>query len=242
MDLLHIGWVVLVVAVSSLAQSLAGFGFGLLAVPLMTLVVEPHQAVIVATMIGTVSTTLQAVIDRRFADWAMAKRLAIAAYLGMPFGLVVFLVVSESVMRFALGVVVLIATVVLARGFSFRGHSQSMDWLMGWLSGVLSTSTSTNGPPLVFLLQARGLEPHVFRATINAVFALSNIGALILFGSSGSVELNGLLAAIVSLPFLFVSLKVGYLLRPKVKVEHFRKLVLGMLLLSGVSVLSSAFL
>ncbi|MGA0117982.1 MAG: sulfite exporter TauE/SafE family protein [Ilumatobacteraceae bacterium] len=242
MDLLHIGWVVLVVAVSSLAQSLAGFGFGLLAVPLMTLVIEPHQAVIVATMIGTVSTTLQAIIDRRFADLAMAKRLSIAAYLGMPFGFVVFLVISESVMRFALGVVVLIATFVLARGFSFRGQSKSMDWLMGWLSGVLSTSTSTNGPPLVFLLQARGIEPHVFRATINAVFAISNIGALILFGSSGSVEMNGLLAAIVSLPFLFTSLKVGYLLRPKVKVEHFRKLVLGMLLLSGVSVLSSSFL
>lgn len=241
MEFNEILWVVVVVAVSSLAQSLAGFGFGLLAVPLMTLVIAPHQAVIVATMIGTVSTTLQAVIDRRFCDWSMAKRLSIAAYAGMPLGLYVFVVVSESALRFALGVVVLGATVVLARGFSFKGHSRLMDWLMGGMSGVLSTSTSTNGPPLVFLLQARGLEPHIFRATINTVFALSNFVALILFASSGEMESNGALAALVALPFLFLSLRAGYALRPRVKVEHFKKLVLGMLFLSGVSVLSSAF-
>jgi uncharacterized membrane protein YfcA len=241
-DLVEIVWVVVVVTVSSLAQSLGGLGVGLLAVPLMTLVIDPHQSVIVATMIGTVSTTLQAVIDRRFCDWSMAKRLAIAAYIGMPFGIFVFLVVSESAMRIALGVVVLIATAVLARGFSFKGRSRSMDWIMGWLSGVLSTSTSTNGPPLVFLLQARGMEPHVFRATINAVFALSNVVALALFGTSGEVTTNGMFAASVSLPFLFLSLKTGYALRPLVKVDHFRKLVLAMLLLSGISVFSSAFL
>lgn len=242
MELTEIVWVLLVVSISSLAQSIAGFGFGLLAVPLMTLVVSPHQAVIVATMIGSVSTTLQAVIDRQHCDWSLAKRLSVSAYVGMPLGLLVFVVVSESAMRFTLGIVVLIATLVLARGFSFAGQSRVMDWLMGGLSGVLSTSTSTNGPPLVFLLQARGIEPHIFRATINTVFALSNIGALLLFATSGEVEANGLLAATFALPFLFLSLRLGYALRPKVKVEHFRRLVLIMLVLSGISVLSSAFI
>lgn len=241
MELIDIAWIVAVVAISSLAQSLAGFGFGLLAVPLMTVMIAPHQAVIVATMIGTVSTTLQAVLDRRFCDWSMAKRLAFSAYVGMPVGIFVFIAVSESALRFALGVVVLVATVILAKGFSFRGHSKTMDSLMGFFSGVLSTSTSTNGPPLVFLLQARGMEPHTFRATINTVFALSNVGSLILFASSGEMETNGVIAALIALPFLFVSLRAGYALRPRVKVEHFKKLVLTMLLLSGISVLSSAF-
>lgn len=241
MDFAELAWVVVVVAISALAQSIAGFGFGLLAVPLMTVAITPHQAVVVATMIGTVSTVLQAFIDRRFCDWPMAKRLTFAAYLGMPIGIFVFVVVSESAMRLSLGIVVLVATVILARGFSFRGHAKSMDWLMGALSGVLSTSTSTNGPPLVFLLQARGMEPHVFRATINTVFALSNFGALLLFSSSGQIEMDGVVAAGIAIPFLFLALRTGYALRPKVHVNHFQKLVLGMLLLSGVSVLLSAF-
>jgi uncharacterized membrane protein YfcA len=159
----------------------------------------------------------------------------------MPVGLLVFIAVSESALRFALGLVVLAATLVLARGFSFKGDSKAMDSLMGFFSGVLSTSTSTNGPPLVFLLQARGMEPHIFRATINTVFALSNVGSLLLFASSGKMNLDGVVAALIALPILFASLRAGYALRPRVKVEHFRKLVLLMLLLSGMSVLSSAF-
>lgn len=242
MDVSEILWIIGVVALSSLAQSLAGFGFGLLAVPLMTLVVDPHQAVVVATLIGTVSTTLQAVIDRRYCNWPLAKRLTYAAYIGMPAGIFVFVVVSESMLRFCLGIVVLLATVVLAKGFSFKGESRYMDWLMGMCSGILSTSTSTNGPPLVFLLQARALEPHIFRATINAVFALSNIGAVVLFSSSGKVESASLVASLIALPMLFVALRSGYALRPKVKVHHFQRLVLAMLILSGISVMSSAFM
>lgn len=241
MELSHILWIIAVVAVASFAQSLAGFGFGLLAVPLMSIMVVPHDAVVVATVIGAVSTTVQALIDRESCEWAVARRMSLAAYLGMPLGLFVFAVVSESALRITLGVVVILATVVLARGLSFHGRSRAMDFSMGWLSGVLSTSTSTNGPPLVFLMQARGMPAQSFRSTINTVFALSNIGAITLFAATGHVTADGLVAALATLPVLAVSLRLGYALRPRVRQETFRVLVLALLFVSGVSVASSAF-
>ncbi len=234
-------WIIAVVAVSSFAQSLAGFGFGLLAVPMMSLVVLPHDSVVVATIIGAVSTTAQALIDREHCEWGVARRMSVAAYVGMPVGFVAFVVVSESVLRFVLGVVVVAATIVLARGFVAKSKSRTLDLLMGWVSGVLSTSTSTNGPPLVFLLQARGMPPATFRATLNSVFALSNVGAITLFAATGHVSSDGVVAAIVSLPILFGSLRIGYLLRPRVNGQLFRVLVLSLLFVSGISVLSSAF-
>lgn len=242
MALPEILWIVAVVAVSSFAQSLAGFGFGLLAVPMMSLMVLPHDAVVVATLIGAVSTTSQAVIDRHACEWGVARRMSAAAYAGMPVGLLAFVVVSESTMRFVLGIVVVLATVVLARGFVARSASRPLDFLMGWMSGVLSTSTSTNGPPLVFLLQARGMPPQTFRATLNSVFAVSNVGAICLFAATGHITADGSVAALVSLPVLFVSLRIGYALRPRVNATVFRTLVLTLLFVSGLSVLSSAFL
>ena len=242
MQLSEILWIVAVVGVSSFAQSLAGFGFGLLAVPLMSLMVLPHDAVVVATLIGAVSTTAQAIIDRRACEWGVAGRMSIAAYAGMPAGLLAFVVVSESSMRLVLGIVVVLATVVLARGYVARSHSRPLDFLMGWMSGVLSTSTSTNGPPLVFLLQARGMPPHSFRATLNSVFAISNVGAITLFAATGHITADGCVAALVSLPVLFGSLRAGYALRPRVNAAFFRTLVLTLLFVSGVSVLSSAFM
>lgn len=234
-------WIVAVVALSSLAQSVAGFGFGLLAVPLMSLLVAPHDAVVVATLIGAVSTTSQAFIDRDACEWGTARRMSVAAYLGMPVGLVAFVVVSESMMRFVLGVVVVAATTVLARGFVARSNSRILDYVMGWISGVLSTSTSTNGPPLVFLLQARGMPAETFRATLNSVFAISNIGAISLFAATGHVTVDGIVASVVSMPVLVGSLRLGYLARPRVNAAVFRVLVLSLLFVSGISVLSSAF-
>ena len=50
-----LAWIAGCIAFASFAQSLSGFGFSLLAVPLMTLVVSPRDAVVVATIIGMIS-------------------------------------------------------------------------------------------------------------------------------------------------------------------------------------------
>ena len=136
----------------------------------------------------------------------------------------------------------ILAAIVLSRGFVLKDGKHGFDWMMGFFSGVLSTSTSTNGPPLVFVLQARGLSPESFRSTINTVFSFANIGALALFIASGKLNANAAFAAILALPVLFVSLKIGYSLRPRVSTEFFRKLVLIMLVLSGMSLLTKALL
>lgn len=242
MSAMNIVWIIACVAVAAFAQSLAGFGFGLLAVPMMQLALLPREAVIISTLIGAVSTTTQAVLDHKQTDWSSVKRLSISSYLGMPLGLLVFVLVSDTALRVTLGVVVIAAAVVLSRGFTLRDDKHHFDWLLGMMSGVLATSTSTNGPPLVFLLQARNMTPEVFRSTINTIFSFANIGAISLFFASGKMTANSLIGALAALPALFVALKIGYSLRPRVSAEFFRKLVLIMLVLSGLSLLLKALL
>jgi len=237
----ELAWVALAIAVASFAQSLSGFGFALLSVPLMTLVVSPRDAVIISTIIGATSTSIQAVLDRKHLDWPLAKRLSIASYIGMPFGLGAFLFVSETGLRFSLGIVVLVATFLLLRGFRLHDEQHHYDWSLGIVAGLLATSTSTNGPPLVFLMQARQMSPATFRATINTVFALSNIGALALFLSAGKVTSQNLTGVAVALPSLGVALSLGYIVRRYVSAERFKYLVIVLLFLSSVSVMTSAF-
>lgn len=226
---------------SAVAQSIAGFGFALLSVPMMTLVIDPRQAVVISTLVAVFSTTFQAVNDRSHTEWLTVRRLTVSGYVGMPLGLAVFVVVSEGSLRFVLGVVVFLATVVLYRGFSIHSDDKKFDWGLGFLSGVLATSTSTNGPPLVFLMQARSMSPDVFRATINTVFAIANIGALTLFMVAGKIEARHLQGVLVAVPSLVVALRIGYAIRPRIDGERFRRLVLFLLMLSGLSVSISAF-
>ena len=233
-------WLVFVVLLASIAQSISGFGFALISVPLMSVFIDPRDAVVIATFIGAASSSSQAFIDREHTSWRLALRLSGAAYVGMPVGLLMFVIVDESVLRFLVGAVVLLATVVLMKGFTIHESRGYMDWVFGGISGVLATSTSTNGPPLVFLLQAKNLNPSVFRSTISTVFAVTSVGAIGLFLLSGKVTKDGLVGVVLSLPVLLLGLRMGYAIRPRLNPARFTVVVYSLLILSAVSAVTSA--
>lgn len=234
-------WICLVVAGASATQAISGFGFALIAVPLLSLFIDPQVAVVLATVVGAFSSTFQAVADRRHANKSLVQRLALSAYMGMPFGLFVFIVVSESILRFIVGLVVLLAAIALIRGFSISQSNKKLDWIMGWASGVLATSTSTNGPPLVFLLQAKKLSPESFRASINIVFSLTSFGAILLFALSGNITSDDFAGIAISIPMLLIGLAIGFKLRSRINAQQFRILVFVLLIVSALSALTAAF-
>lgn len=229
-----------VVFCAALVQVLSGFGFGLLSVPFMTLAISAREAVVVSTLLGIGLSTWQAWHQRADADRALVRRLTVSAYLGMPLGLWVFVAVGDHVLRLLLGGAVLAATALLAARINLRHAGPALDVGAGFLSGVLNTSLSTNGPPLVFVLQARHLDAPAFRGTISTVFALSNVAGIALFIGAGKVTGDGLLAAAVSLPALVVGQLAGFPLRRHVHGERFRILVLVLLVVAALSAIASA--
>ena len=128
----------------------------------------------------------------------------------------------------------------VAEGLDLRHVGPGLDTGAGFLSGVLNTSLSTNGPPLVFVLQGRHLEPPAFRGTISQVFAFSNVLGLTLFLAAGKVTAAGVLAAAVALPALILGQLAGTPLRRHVHGERFRWLVLALLTAAAVSAIVSA--
>jgi len=221
-------------------QIVAGFGFALLSVPLMTLAIDPKIAVIVSSLTSVFVTTWQAVKDRSRADKVLVRRMVLAAYVGMPIGLLVFITVDSNVLRLLLGIAVLIAAGLLAAGFNLHNAGPHLDHGAGFISGVLATSLSTNGPPLVFALQARQLDPVRFRATISTVFAVCNVGGLTLFIVSGNVTRDGLIATAVTVPALILGQLLGFPVRKHVHGERFRWLVLVLMFVAGTSAIVNA--
>lgn len=230
------------VFVAAFMQIVAGFGFALLAVPLMTLAIEPKIAVVVSSLTGIFVTSWQAYRSRAEADKTLVRRMTISAYVGMPLGLIVFLTVDDNVLRLLLGIAVLIAVVLLVMRVNLHHVGPHLDYGAGFISGVLNTSLSTNGPPLVFALQARQLSPTAFRATISTVFALCNIGGLTLFVASGKITRDGLVAAGVTIPAMLIGQLLGFPIRKHVHGERFRWLVLFLLVAAAISAIVNAII
>ncbi len=232
--------VLLVSVLASVTQTVAGFGFALLAVPLMSLAVDTPTAVLIAGVLGFINNVAQFSGDWSDADRPVARRLILGAFAGMPVGLVVLIAVDENVLRFTLGVAVAMFTVALARRAGFGRASSATDWIAGVTSGILNTSLSTNGPPLVIALQARRLGPAAFRATMSIVFVASGVVGLLLFTVSGRFSESSLIGSAAGLPALVVGGLLGRRLRPHVDADRFRPLVLTLLAISAIAAIAAS--
>jgi uncharacterized membrane protein YfcA len=159
----------------------------------------------------------------------------------MPIGLLVLTHTDDQVLTATIGVTILVMTAWLWRGLILP-KGRRTEFAAGFVSGTLSTSVGTNGPPVVIAFQAVGLEPRPFRATLQACFAFQGSIALALFWSRGLVVHDVGVAFVVGAPAAVIGALIGDRLAPRVHAGPFRNAVLILLVLSGALALGDALL
>ena len=232
--------VAVAVFVAVAVYMVAGFGFSLLAMPVMTFAIPVEDAVVVAILLAIMSTGHQAVTHRHHVRRPLAARLVLSSFAGMPVGLLVLNVVEDRTLKIALGIGVIVATLVLIRDLTLDHVGPPLDYVMGFVSGVGNASIGTNGPPLVFDLQSRRLAPNEFRGTLATVFVLGNLFTVGLFLLDGKIDGDGLQAVAIAFPAWLLGALLGRALQPRVPERLFRRLVLGLLLVTGVVTIATA--
>ena len=153
--------VLVVVGVASVVQATAGFGFALTAMPLLSTTVGAEHGLAIVSMValfnsGTTWRTAHRDIHRR-----TVVVMVVSAIAGMPAGLWLLATADERTMRLLIAGSVAVAALLLGSGFRLRRAGPTVDAIAGLISGALSTSTGTSGPPLVFTLRARNLAASV---------------------------------------------------------------------------------
>ncbi|MDQ3469660.1 MAG: sulfite exporter TauE/SafE family protein, partial [Actinomycetota bacterium] len=201
--------VAVVVAGAAAVQLAAGFGFGLAAVPLLAIALDPHDAVVVALTLATFTNGYQAISGRGHTDRGVAGRMLLGAAVGLPVGLLVFVHADDRWLGVLVGVAVLAAVVVIARGLDLRHAGPALDAGAGVLAGSLTMSVGVNGPPLVFVLQARHFDQQRFRSTITTVFAVLDVISVAVFAIRGDLNGDTLGAVAAALPGLAVGAAAG---------------------------------
>ena len=232
-------WVALLTGLAALCQALSGFGFSLLVVPPLSLVIGARQAVVVANLLSVALGLLIVGQLRRSVDWRLFRWLFAGSVAGMPLGLAVILAVDQTVLKAMIAVVVLVSTVALWRGLRFAKASRRGDLAAGFISGVLNTSTSMSGPPVVVYLQGQETAPANFRATLAAYFLASSTIAVGLLAAGGEVRGSSLAYAGLGLVAVFPAWAIGSRLGRKVEPRRFRALVMAVLVVSAAVALAT---
>jgi uncharacterized protein len=224
-------------------QAATGFGFALVLSPALFAVLDPTEAVATLLALGLALSILVLIENGGHADWRRLAPMLLAALPGLVAGLVLLAVLSKETLQIAVGLAVIGgAALQLSARRAARGRPPTRVELpgaagvgAGFLSGALTTSISVNGPPIVLWLEAHGIGPSEFRASLAASFlALNLIGWVMLIAAEGSPSVD----AGVVLPLLGVVL-IGYALGTlafrRLGGERFFGLALALVICTGAA-------
>lgn len=232
--------VFVVLTLASVVRIAAGFGFSLVSVPLLALLLDPVTAVVVAATLAVPLNLWVAVGDRSHVDRRGALVLLTCSLVGVPFGLWALNVLPESTLLSLIALTVVAGTLLVGLRVRVPGGMGAAAG-MSALSGASFAATAIDGPILVAGMQGSrlaDLEPRAQRATLAVVFSATSVATLVGFGFGGQLTPQVFTLMAVGAPALIVGTFAGEGLFRRLNAELFRRTVLVLLVMSSVSVLT----
>ncbi len=240
MDALFLAMAILFFA--SFVQGLSGFGFSLVALPLLVLFINP---VLVVPVLLVHSAVLNAFIlfeSRKHADFKNFWPVLVAGTLATPLGVLLLKFTDPEVIKILIGLVIVLFSLVLLFGYSvsIRKEKPAL-FLVGLASGILNGSTTLSGPPVVIFYQNQKLPKSSFRANLVMYFLSLNIISIPIFVYFGILDGTSFFLSLKVIPGLLGGSILGILLSRKTPESLFRKIVLGIVVLAGMLAIASGF-
>jgi uncharacterized protein len=237
-------------AVAALAgaviQSATGFGFALVLSPALFAVLEPAEAVGTLLLLGLALNLLVLLEGGGHADWRRIAPMLLAAFPGLVAGVLLLAALSKEALQVIVGLAVIAAAAWQLRARRSEGGEPrrselpaAVGWAVGFMSGTLTTSISVSGPPIVLWLEAHGVRPAEFRATLAASFlALNLAGWVVLYAAEGSSTLDaGVVAPLLGL--VLAGHVLGALAFRRLDHERFFVIALVLVLCTGAASLAA---
>lgn len=231
-------WGALAIFLGAMVQGTTGFGIALVAVPVLMQFMPPET---VPPLMVVLSFCNNAVVLAR-AWHSVRLRLVLPLILGgvagLPIGVWILLTLDPTSIKLGVGFGVILMAVVMLLGWQRRVHHQRTGLAaVGLLGGVLHTSTSVSGPPVIIFLANQGVPKDQFRANLIAFFTVLNIVSIPTYWSQGLLTLAELKLALVYLIPLVLGSLLGIWLVKRIDEQLFGKIVLVTVTLFGLALI-----
>ena len=233
----------LAVFVGAALQSATGFGFSLLAAPILFALLGPREAVSAGVLLGLLLNGLTLATERRrpVVLGRDAWLLVVWSVPGLGLGALALRELPEQPLSALVGLAVLAGLAVRLRGGKVAARVRP--WhapAAGATSGALATANSVSGPPLAFYLLARGATPAAMRDTLAAVFIAQSVLALPVLLVSATFTLPGAVWALLAAAL--VGQLAGRRAFAWLHGERYERAVLAVLVLSALAALAASVL
>ena len=224
------------VGVGGACHAATGFGLALVAAPLVVAALPPEEAISTLLVLGILTSVLTLATESRRPEplWREAGEILVWGAAGALGGAFLLAELNRTALQLIVSASVIAALATRRAQTLPKGSDPFVRVGAGLSAGALTTTTSTNGPPLLLYLLSRRLPAARMRDTLSALFVgFGTIGVIAITARLGEFPLSPVLAAFAA------AAGVGHLAgRPifdRLAEGHYEAVVAGLLLMSVVS-------
>ena len=228
---------------ASLLQAATGIGFGIIAGPIILMVMNSGSAVQVTILLSLLIALVLTPSLYRQADRKLLSRLLLGTAIGLPIGIVIFLQVSIDILKLLAGLAVLfmalsasgVLALSLRRGRTRRGELHNIG--IGILSGAMSSSLAMPGPVVAARMTSLAFSKETIRATVLVMFVFSYSAAMAFQAVLADVERETMILTASLVPATAIGVIIGRLSVAWISERMFRRLLIVVLAATSVSLL-----
>lgn len=235
---LQYGLSVLILITAYTFRGVAGFGSGLIAIPLLVLILPISIVVPMMVLLDFIASVSHSIRHRQVTQWKMIFPLLPFTLTGVLIALFIFKNVDTILLVKTLGIVILLFAIYNFISPTPRRQGGKL-WAVpaGVLGGMVGTLFGTGGPFYVIYLQLRHLDKAAFRATIATIFMIDGGIRVGGFALSGFFIHETLLLAALGLPIMGLAMYLGGHVHTSISQTAFHRAIGVLLVGSGVALL-----
>ena len=228
--------------VAAFVTGLAGFAFAMVAAAIWLHALTPTQAIVLIVA--------YALLVQGYAVWKLRRAMnfnrllpfIVGSAVGIPIGLALLKWAAPSQLRIAVGVLLIAFSLYnLARPKlpEVKQAGALLDGSVGVFNGLLGAATGLGGILPTIWCGLRGWTKEEQRAVFQPTAAATFLMTIFWFGGSGTITADMVRLFVIGLPALIAGSWLGWKLFGRIDEATFRKIVLGLLLASGVMLVAS---
>jgi uncharacterized membrane protein YfcA len=227
--------------VAALVTGVAGFAFGLIAAAVWLHVLTPLQVTTLIVAFGLIVQGYSVWKLRHAIKLHRLLPLLIGSIVGVPVGVALLRWAPTADLKIGVGVLLILFSLYsLARPqFSkVTAGGRLADGGVGVLNGILGGTIGFAGIVATIWCTMRGWPKDEQRAIFQPTGVAVFLATALLLGGTGSIDRDTVRLFLIGLPALLVGTWLGLRLYGKLDEATFRRVVLGLLLVSGLTLVA----
>jgi uncharacterized membrane protein YfcA len=174
--------------VSAVIQGYSGFGGGMILIPLLSMLYPPIEAITIAAAAAIVGSLFVLRDALKNFQWRETAPLTLGMTIVIPIGLLFLTTANPIIIRFGMGIFILLAALLMLNGWTYTGKRNSVTSLIAGILAGISTGGFgiPGGPFLAIYYMSSSADPKLQRANIIITVAVAMwflLGGLLVNGA-----------------------------------------------------------